>query len=160
MLGPVLFILYTIPLSPIIYSFDINHHLYADDTQIFMSLSVSNVKESLEKLQHCVITVLTWMTGSKLKLNPSKTDFLLIGTKLQREKILNISPCLILGQDTSPSASAKNLGVVFDRSPDFLKDISQKKTSQTCRACFYRISDLRPFPVLRSFQANCSGTGQ
>ena len=121
MLGPVLCILYTIPLSTIIYCFDINHHLYADDTQIFMSLSVSNVKESLEKLQHCVITVSTWMTGSKLKLTPSKTDF-------QREKILNISPCLILGQDTSPSALAKNLGVVFDSSPDFLKDISQKKT--------------------------------
>ena len=128
MLGPVLFILYTLSLSTIIYSFDINHLLYADDTQIFISLSISNVKESLEKLQHCVITVSAWMTGSKLKLNPSKTDFLLIGIKLQREKILNIFPCLILGQDTSPSASAKNLGVVFDSSLDFLKDISQKKT--------------------------------
>ena len=36
--------------------FDINHHLYADDTQIYMS-SVSNAKESLEMLQHCLIGV-------------------------------------------------------------------------------------------------------
>ena len=77
--------LYTSPLSAIISSFDINQHLY-DDTQ--MSLSVSNAKESLEKLQHCLMGVLAWMTGSKLKLNPSKTEFLLIGTKLQRKKIL------------------------------------------------------------------------
>ena len=32
-----------------------NHYLYADDTQIYMSLSVSNAKESLEKLQQCVM---------------------------------------------------------------------------------------------------------
>ena len=61
---------------------------YADDTQMYMSLSVSNAKESLEKLQHCLMGVSAWMTGSKLKLNPSKTEFLLIGTKLQREKNL------------------------------------------------------------------------
>ena len=46
-LGPVLFILGTTPLSTIIPSFDINHHLYADDTHIYMILSVSNAKESL-----------------------------------------------------------------------------------------------------------------
>ena len=82
-----------------------------------MSLSVSNAKKSLEKLQHCVMAVSAWMTGSKLNLNPSKTEFLLIGTKVQREKIVNNFPCLILGQDTNPSTSAENLGVVFDSRP-------------------------------------------
>ena len=47
MLGPVLFTLYTTPHNAIISKFDINHHLYASDTQIYMSLSVSNAKESL-----------------------------------------------------------------------------------------------------------------
>ena len=35
-LRPVHFTLYTTPLSAIIPSFDINHHLYADDTQIYI----------------------------------------------------------------------------------------------------------------------------
>ena len=127
-LGPVLFTLYTTPLSSIISSFDINHHFNADDTQIYMSLSVSNAKESLEKLQHCLMGVSAWMTGSKLKLlNPSKTEFLLIGTKLQRKKFLNNFPCLL-----------KNLGVLFDSGLNFRKHISQ-----ACRVCFYHIRDLR-----------------
>ena len=84
-LGPEVFTLYTTPLSAIISSFDIDHHLYANDTQIYMFLSVSNAKESLEKLKHCLMGVSAWMTGSKLKLHSSKTEFLLIGTKLQRD---------------------------------------------------------------------------
>ena len=103
-----------------------------------MSLSVSNAKETLEKLQHCLMVVSAWMTESKLKLNPSKTEFLLIGTKLQREKILNNFPCLLLGQDTNPSTSAKYLGVLFDSSLNFRKHISQ-----IFRAYFYHIRDLR-----------------
>ena len=79
-----------------------------------------------------------WMTGSKLKLNPSKTEFLLIGSKLQREFFLNIFPCLIPGQDANTSTSAENLGVLFDSSLNFRKHISQ-----TCRAFFYHIRDLR-----------------
>ena len=133
-----LFTIYATPLRAIISIFDINHHIYADDTQIYMSLSVSIAKESLEKLQHCLMAVSAWMTGSKLKLNPRETEFLLIGTKLQREKLSNNFPCLILGQDTHPSASAKTLRVVFDSSLNFRKHISQ-----TCRAFFYHIRDLR-----------------
>ena len=103
-----------------------------------MSLSVSNAEESFKNLQHYVMAVSAWMTGSKLKLNPSKTAFLLIGIKVQLELFLNHFPSLILGQDTNPSASAKNFGVVFDSSLNFRKHISQ-----TCRVCFYHIPDLR-----------------
>ena len=133
MLGPVLFTLYITPLSANISSFDINHPLHADDTQMYMSLSVSNAKES-----HCLRGVSAWMTGSKLKLNPSKREFILIGTKLQREQFLNNFSCLPLGQDTNPSTSAKNLGVLFDSSLNFRKHVSQ-----ICRVCVYHIHDLR-----------------
>ena len=43
-----------------------------------------------------------------------------------------------IGQDTNPSTSAKNLGVLFDSSLNFRKHISQ-----TCRTCYYHILDLR-----------------
>jgi len=37
---PLLFIMYTSPLSTLISSLSLNHHLYADDTQYFFSLSM------------------------------------------------------------------------------------------------------------------------
>ena len=81
--------------------------------------------------------VSAWITGSKLKINPSNTEFFPIGTKLERDKFLNNFPCLIIDQDTNPFTSAKNLGVLFDSSLNF-----QKIISQTSRACFYHICDL------------------
>ena len=53
MVGPVPFTLCTTPLS----ANNKNHHLYDDDTQMYIPLSVSNAKESIERLQHCVIAV-------------------------------------------------------------------------------------------------------
>ena len=85
--------------------------------------------------------VSAWLTGLKLKFNPTKTEFPLIRTKLLREKLSHNVPCLILGQDTNTSASAKNLGVVFDSCLNVRKHISQ-----TCSACFYHIRDLRQIP--------------
>ena len=55
--GTSVFTLYTTSLCAIISSFDITHHLYADDTQMYISLSVSNAKEFLKKLQQCLMGV-------------------------------------------------------------------------------------------------------
>ena len=51
-LGPLLFILYTIPLSTLISSLSLNHQLYADDTQLFFSFYPSVFHSSITQLQH------------------------------------------------------------------------------------------------------------
>ena len=71
-LGSLLFTLYTTPLSKIISRHNVCHHLHADDTQIYITLSKSVM--SLALLQDCLLDVGDWMRSSKLKLNPDKTE--------------------------------------------------------------------------------------
>ena len=80
-LGPPLFILYTTPLSKIITNHkDLQHHLYADDTQFYTSFkTTSNFSSSINNLQQCLLS--DWMFTNKLKPNPDNTEFMLIGNK-------------------------------------------------------------------------------
>ena len=137
-LGPVLFSLYTTSLSQVIANRNLSHHLYADDTQVYISLSQSNVQESLSTFSDCLTDILSWMESSKLKLNPDKTYLIIIGTKQQRNKVINHFPVKVLGSDTFPSDTVRNLGVIFDSDFNFRQHISQ-----VCKSCFYHIRDLR-----------------
>ena len=83
-LGPVLVSLYTTSLSHVITNHNLSHPLYADDTQGYISFSQSNAQESVSTLSDCFTDIVLWMESSKLKLNPDKTDLIIIGTKQQR----------------------------------------------------------------------------
>ena len=86
-------------------------------------------------LQSCVTGVSAWMAQSKLKLNPSKTEFLLIGSKSQREKFINLFPLAVLDNEMNPADSARNLGVFFDSGLNFCQHISQVSSSSKLDYC-------------------------
>ena len=82
-LGPFLFCLYTTSISQIITTHDVSHHMYADDTQVYLELSQSDTHKSISSLSGCLTDISLWMKSSKLKLNSDKTEFIIIGTKQQ-----------------------------------------------------------------------------
>ena len=103
-----------------------------------MSFSSGNSAAALNGLQSCLVSVQSWMSTNKLKLNPDKTEFLLIGNERQRSKYLSMFPIELLGVKTYPEKSAHNLGVIFDKNFNFCSHISA-----ICSSCIYHIRDLR-----------------
>ena len=124
--------LYTTPLSHIISPSSINHKLYADDTQLFLSFSTCNFPQNIQLLQNIISEISSWMASNFLSLNSSKIEFILIGLPTQLANVDN--PSLSMPSNTSikPVASAGNLGVIFDSNLSFSDHISY--ISKTCFA--------------------------
>src|SRR6218665_2958593 len=76
-LDPLLFILYITPLSHPIKSSSVGHHLYADYTQLFLSFSPASFSTSIAQLLSLVSQISQWMSSNLLRLNPSKTEFII-----------------------------------------------------------------------------------
>uniref|UniRef100_A0A8C6LSA8 Reverse transcriptase domain-containing protein n=1 Tax=Nothobranchius furzeri TaxID=105023 RepID=A0A8C6LSA8_NOTFU len=63
-LGPLLFLLYLLPLQHILSSFKgISYHLYADDIQLYISFKPHEMSK-LQLLHTCLDSIKTWMVGA------------------------------------------------------------------------------------------------
>src|SRR6218665_2298007 len=136
-LGPLLFILYTTPLSHLIESFSVDHHLYADNTQLFISFFPTSFSTSIaHRILSVVNQISQWMSSNLLCFNPSKTEFIIIGLPAQSKKIpdSNSSSFTTFISD----APVRNLGVTFDPHLSFSNHITNLS-----RSCFMHIRDLR-----------------
>ena len=137
-LGPLLFTMYTTPISGIVNNHKpLEHCLYADDTQIYVSLTPTNANAMLEILQKCLQSIQEWMAQNRLKLNPDKTEFILFSNPSKRSWLSTFFPVDLLGSQCSPTQKVRNLGVIFDSEFSLSKQISN-----ITRSCYYNIRDL------------------
>ena len=75
------FTLYTGPIGAICRRHGIVYQLYAGDTQVYLNFNVTNTndqKMALKKIEACVEEIRIWMIQHRLMMNDSKTEFIVI----------------------------------------------------------------------------------
>ena len=75
-LGPILFLLYTVDLLQLVKRHQLIPHAYANDTQIYEFCRLADSADFCDKVSVCVDEVSAWMASNRLQLNHAKTEVL------------------------------------------------------------------------------------
>ena len=144
-LGPLLFLIYILPLGEVISQHRVSRHGYADDSQTYTHFKLQDptaLLTAIQRLEKCASDIKMWMAHNKLKLNDSKSEVLIVAPRHYFNKIQQDLPTFKIGSAIiHPSPVVKNLGTHFDR----LLDMS-KQCSAVSRSMYYhvrRISKIR-----------------
>ena len=153
-LGPVSVTSYTIPISSICKRHGVYYHIYADDTQLYVSFDPTipgDRERALARLKSCIAEIRAWMLTHELKLNDNKTEFNIFQSRHHNQKY---GTChLDLGEFVfQPSNAVRNLGAFFDANMTMNRHVSE-----VCRSAFFHI---RQIGRIRNFLTRdaCSDT--
>ena len=137
-LGPILYLLYTSPLSDIVKKFNLSYHFYADDSQLYLSFQPTVLGDrdlAVSSIESCVDEISHWMMVNRLKLNKDKTELLVISAKhLPRPLLHEIS---VAGETIPSVQKARNIGTMFDSHFCFKDHITD-----ICKSSFYHLRNI------------------
>ena len=144
-LGPILFTIYTSPIGAIAKRHNLEIHIYADDTQLYIFFKTRDFKsqaEALRAIKECVSEIRQWMAENKLQLNDQKTEFLIICAPWKRDCV-QFNEIEIGDARISSTTEARNLGLIMDKSLNMEKHI--QRLCQTSIAQLRNITDVRKY---------------
>ena len=122
-LGPILFTLYSQPVSDKIREHNISYQKFADDTQLHKASQPTEFQCLVSDFESCFPSVKAWMLSNKLKLNDEKTEAMLVGSR-QAINLTEAESIQIDGTNILLNPHVKNLGVFLDNTLSMEQNIS------------------------------------
>ena len=89
-------------------------HVYADDTQMYISFEKCSILSTVIDVEHCLREIKVWMANNFLKINEEKTKFMVISSNNDLLQVFMDLCISFSGNVICPSLDAVNLGVNFD----------------------------------------------
>ena len=139
-LGPILFTQYASTLFDVIYKHIDDAHGFADDHQLYLAFSPNSSSlqySALRCMETCLSDVKEWMLANKLKMNDSKTEFIIIGSRQQLDKI-QFDSIKVGNAVVKAVESVRDLGAFFDSTMSMECHIDSK-----CSVAFRQLYSLR-----------------
>ena len=94
-LGPRKYCLYLLPLCSILKHHNIGYHIHADNpdnpTELHISFKCNDPLATLPKLNSCISGIRVWMIKNKLKINDSKTEFIVFRSPQAKQEFSGLS---------------------------------------------------------------------
>jgi len=143
-LGPILFATYTSPIGDLIRSFGIQHHQFADDTQVHLALRSCDIQNGLTLLADCTAAIKQWYLVNGLLLNANKSEAICLGTSSQLRAATDT--VTVAGTTLPVSEEIRSLGVIIDRRLTFESHISG-----VVKSCNYHLRALQHIRHLLPF---------
>ena len=125
------------PIGSILRHHGIDYHIYADDTQLYIKFDLSDPSIALEKINLCISDIRIWMIKNKLKINDSKTEFLVLSSSFFKQQFNDLQ-INVGNTEINPSLSARNLGVIFDSHLNLESHINS-----VCRSAYFHLRNIR-----------------